>query len=201
MVEIESRAHERIIIGLAGPPGSGKSTLASVLVDEINAGEHHSAVVMPMDGFHLSNRQLRAKGIAPIKGARETFDVDGFLAALARIRKPGPQTVYVPDYRRDLHEPVAASIAITPETNIVVLEGNYLLLGCGPWREVSAYVDQPWFLDVDWNVCRQRLVARHIATGKASAAASEWVDRSDKANYDLVINDSIIEGVGMVSPV
>ncbi|WP_165612677.1 nucleoside/nucleotide kinase family protein [Mycobacterium kubicae] len=201
MVHIGSHAHARMIVGLAGPPGSGKSTLASVVVDEINARGQYSAVVMPMDGFHLSNVQLEKKGIAAIKGAPETFDVDGFIATLARIRKPSSKTVYVPDYSRVVHESIAASIAITPETNIVVLEGNYLLLGSGAWQEISSYIDQPWFLDIEWDVCRQRLIGRHIATGKPPAAASEWVDRSDKANYDLVVKNSRTKGVGVVSTV
>lgn len=198
ITDIGVRAHDQIIVGLAGPPGSGKSTLARDLVDEINARGECTATVLPMDGFHLSNLQLERKRIASIKGAPETFDVDGFIATLSRIRSPDRKTIYVPDYSRILHEPVAASIAITADTNIIVLEGNYLLLESGEWKDVRSYLEHAWFLNVEWAICRQRLTARQIASGKSLAAASEWVDRSDKANYELVVNGSRTQGVRLI---
>lgn len=188
-----------MIIGLAGPPGSGKSTVASYIVDEINRCEDSTAVVLPMDGFHLSNFQLEKNGIARIKGAPETFDVDGFLVALSRIRSPDQDTVYLPDYSRVLNEPIAASIAITEETKIIVVEGNYLLLDSGDWKRVWQYLDCAWFLNVGWEVCRDRLIARQMAGGKSFDEASEWVDRSDKANYELTVNGSRSQGVSLIS--
>ncbi len=188
-----------MIIGLAGPPGSGKSTLASYVVDEINRHGGNTAAVFPMDGFHLSNAQLEKKGIAQIKGAPETFDVDGFLWALSRLRSPRQGTLYVPDYSRILNEPIAASIGITVETNIIVVEGNYLLLESGNWKNVRQYLDRAYFLNFGWDVCRPRLVARQMAGGKSLTEASEWVDRSDKANFDLVANGSRTHGVCLIS--
>ena len=44
------------ILGITGPPGAGKSTLATALVDALAPG---TAVVVGMDGFHLSNTVLR----------------------------------------------------------------------------------------------------------------------------------------------
>jgi pantothenate kinase len=148
-----------------------------------------------MDGYHLSTFQLKRKGIASIRGAPQTFDVDGFIAALSRIRAPDGKTVYVPDYSRVLDEPIAASLAITAETNVVVVEGNYLLLEAGEWQNVWSHLTHGWFLDVEWAVCRQRLIARHIGSGKSLAAATEWVDRSDKANYDLIVGGSRTQDV------
>jgi pantothenate kinase len=198
IMDIKVPAHEQIIVGLAGPPGSGKSTLAKDLVDEINARGECTAKVLPMDGFHLSNSQLEQKGIASIKGAPETFDVDGFIATLSRIRSPERSTVFVADYSRVLDEPIAASIAITADTNVVVLEGNYLLLDSGSWKDVWSYLEHAWFLSVDWDVCRERLIRRQMASGKSIPAATEWVDRSDKANYDLVVSSSRTQGVRLI---
>ena len=190
---------QRMIIGLAGPPGSGKSTLARYVVDEINKHGYSTAIVLPMDGFHLSNSQLEKKGIAQIKGAPETFDVNGFVLALSRIRSPVHDTLYVPDYSRVFNEPIAASIGIRAETNTIVVEGNYLLLESGDWKNVWQYLDRAWFLNVPWEVCRNRLIARQIAGGKSLAEASEWVDRSDKANFELVVNGSRTQGVYLIS--
>jgi len=198
ITDIGLRAHEQVLVGLAGPPGSGKSTLARDLVDEINARRQYTAAVLPMDGFHLSNLQLERKGIASVEGAPETFDVDGFIATLSRIRSPGRKTVYVPDYSRVLREHIAASVAIAAETNIIVCEGNYLLLESGEWKDVWTYLEHAWFLNVEWAICRQRLTARHIASGKSVAAASEWVDRSDKGNYDLIVNGSRTKGARLI---
>jgi pantothenate kinase len=200
IADIEATPSEgRIIIGLAGPPASGKSTLARDVVDEINRRNGRVAVVLPMDGFHLSSFQLHEKGIAQIKGAPETFDVDGFIATLSRIRLPMQNTVYAPDYSRTVHEPIAASIAITDKTKIVIVEGNYLLLQTRGWRDVRQYLDQAWFLNVDWDECRERLVARQVAAGRSLDEAREWVDRSDKANYDLIVTGSKTQGVGLIS--
>ncbi len=105
----------------------------------------------------------------------------------------------MPDYSRVLNEPIAASIAITGETDIIVVEGNYLLLEFGDWKNVWQYLDRAWFLSVGWEVCRDRLIARQTAGGKSLTEASEWVERSDKANFDLVVNGSRAQGVFLIS--
>lgn len=196
--EIERHAGHRLIIGMAGPPGSGKSTLATHLVEEINKNGDDSAIVLPMDGFHLSNFQLAKVGLARIKGAPETFDVTGFIATLSRIRAPSQDPVYVPGFDRVLDEPIAASIAVTRNTRTILVEGNYILLESDVWRTASHFLDRAWFLDVGWDVCRDRLIARHMAGGRSVSAAAEFVDRSDKANYELIVNHSRKEGVRLI---
>ena len=54
----------RRIIGIAGCPGAGKSTLAAGLVAE----HPDTHVLVPMDGFHLADEQLRRLGRADRKG-------------------------------------------------------------------------------------------------------------------------------------
>lgn len=68
-----------------------------------------------MDGFHLSNAQLDRLGLRGRKGAPETFDVDGYVHLLRRLRSRQAGTVYAPDFDRDLDEPVAAGIAVPPQ--------------------------------------------------------------------------------------
>jgi pantothenate kinase len=190
---------QRLIIGLAGPPASGKSTLATVIADEINRQRRRSAIVLPMDGFHLSNSQLEHMRLNSVKGAPQTFDVKGFIVALSRIRSPAQDTIFVPVYDRVIHEPIAASIAISEQTHVVVVEGNYLLLDSGDWKDVRQYLDRACFLNVGWEVCRDRLIARQMAKGRSLAEASQWVDRSDKANYELIVSRSNIQGVCLIS--
>lgn len=77
----------RALLGLAGAPAAGKSTLARRLVAGVNdrLGEGTAAYV-PMDGFHLSNAQLDRLRLRDHKGAPETFDVDGYVVLLRRLR-------------------------------------------------------------------------------------------------------------------
>ena len=74
----------RRLLGLTGPPGAGTSTLAEGIVAALGP----AAVVVPMDGFHLSNDRLRQLGLADRKGAPETFDRAGYVDLLARLRDP-----------------------------------------------------------------------------------------------------------------
>jgi pantothenate kinase len=174
---------QRHIIGLTGPPGSGKSTLAQTLFGLAPA----RSVVVPMDGFHLANCELARLGRSERKGAEDTFDSAGYVALLHRIRTAPPnQLIYAPDFRREIEEAIAGAIAIQPEHRLVLTEGNYLLLEAGNWGAVRSLVDEIWYVEVDDAVRLQRLIARHIAFGRAEAAAREWVARTDEPNAALI---------------
>src|SRR5262249_27431090 len=75
----------RAILGITGPPGSGKSTLAALLASRLDPNKLWVANV-PMDGFHLADEALVRLGRRGRKGAIDTFDGDGYLALLRRIR-------------------------------------------------------------------------------------------------------------------
>ncbi len=173
---------ERRILGIAGAPGAGKSSLAEAVVRD--AG--NTAVLVPMDGFHLADVILARLGLLDRKGAPETFDAWGYAALLARLRSRPPETVYAPGFERDLEQPIAAAVAVPPEADLVVTEGNYLLLDRPEWRAVRAELDEVWFVHLPDAVRRERLVARHVAFGKTPQAAQAWVDRVDEPNARLV---------------
>ncbi len=173
---------ERRILGIAGAPGAGKSSLAEAVVRD--AGD--TAVLVPMDGFHLADVTLARLGLLDRKGAPETFDAWGYAALLARLRSRPLETVYAPGFERDLEQPIAAAVAVPPEADLVVTEGNYLLLDRPEWRAVRAQLDEVWFVHLPDAVRRERLVARHIAFGKTPRDAQAWVDRVDEPNARLV---------------
>lgn len=166
------------LLGLTGAPGVGKSTVAAAL-----AGRHDWGVV-PMDGFHYADVELRRRGLLEVKGAPDTFDAEGYAALLRRVRACEPSVV-APAFERDLEQPLAGAIAV-PATGTVVTEGNYLLLDEPRWRAVRAELDVVWHLHVDDDLRRERLVARHVRHGKTPDEARAWVARVDEPNARLV---------------
>jgi pantothenate kinase len=181
--ELAGRPGPRRILGLAGPPGAGKSALAGRLAQR--AGR--AAVVVPLDGFHLADAELIRLGRLGRKGAPDTFDADGYLALLGRIRSAGPGvTVYAPAFGRQLEQPIAGSIPVRPDTSLVITEGNYLLLDEPPWTVIRSLLDEVWWVDLGAAERRRRLIARHVRWGKTPPAAERFVAESDEANARAV---------------
>lgn len=174
---------QRYMLGLAGAPGAGKSTVAQRLLDALPG----RAVVVPMDGYHLANTELARLGRAGRKGAPDTFDSAGYVAMLARLRQRAPdEVVYAPEYRREIEEAVAGAIAVSPDIELVITEGNYLLLDQGHWAGVRARLDAVWYVDVDSDLRRERLAARHMRYGRTAEQAHAWVWQTDEPNAVLV---------------
>lgn len=204
----------RIVLGIVGAPGSGKSTLAEQIVVNLNAAHQNAAglreyetdpgadntacpaVVVPMDGFHLADAELERLGCHERKGAPDTFDAEGFGMALLRARAigPGGAPVYVPEFRREIDEPVAGAIAITDDIRVIITEGNYLLFDddngpsddVGRWSTARLQLTESWFVEVPDDIRRARLVARHAAYGVPPAAAAAKALGPDEQNAQLI---------------
>jgi pantothenate kinase len=172
----------RRILGIAGPPGAGKSTLAAYLAEHVGP----RAMVVPMDGYHLADVELRRLGRSEYKGAPDTFDAGGFVALLRRLREPSGEIVYAPGFERVIEQPIAGSIPVFPEIKLVITEGNYLLHDEGLWRGVRPQLDECWWIDLDGGPRRERLIERHVQFGKNRSEARSWVEGSDEANARTV---------------
>jgi pantothenate kinase len=173
---------ERRVLGITGAPGAGKGTVATRVLDALGP----AAVLVPMDGFHLANAELERLGRRDRKGAPDTFDAAGYVSLLRRIREGGPETVYAPEFRREIEESFAGAIPIEPDVPLVITEGNYLLLDSPPWSDIRGLLDEAWFLEPDRDIRIQRLIDRHVRYGKAPEQAREWVFRSDERNAGLI---------------
>ncbi|MGN9812134.1 nucleoside/nucleotide kinase family protein [Micromonospora sp. BQ11] len=175
-------AGSRHLLGIAGAPGAGKSTLAEQVVAAVGP----TARLVPMDGFHLAQAELERLGRTDRKGAADTFDANGYVSLLRRLRRLEPTSVWAPTFRRDLEEPVAGAIEVPPEVRLVVTEGNYLLVPDFPWEEIRSLLHEAWFLDLDVELRLRRLTARHEAYGRSPEDARRWARGSDEANAALV---------------
>ncbi len=173
----------RVLLGLVGPPGAGKSTVSLALATSLGP----IAQVVPMDGFHLASSELVRLGRAERKGAPDTFDSAGFAALLTRIRdQRDDEVVYAPEFRRDIEESVAGAIPIFGATEVIIVEGNYLLLDDARWGAVAALLDDVWYVEVADDLRRQRLVRRHESYGRSTEQAEAWVENTDEPNARLI---------------
>ena len=126
-----------------------------------------------------------------IKGAPETFDAAGYLAILRRLVAESRDTVYAPRFERAIEQPIAGAVEVGPDVDIVVTEGNYLLLDVPPWSAVRDLADEVWYLDVPEPERLRRLITRHVEFGRTIDEATERATRgSDADNADLVIKSA-----------
>ena len=186
ILELESQAHRRIAIGLAGGPGTGKSTLAAELVTMLNAVNPGSARLVPMDGFHMKHAKLEAMGQVDYKGAPHTFEGAEFVNFLHHL-KAAKTDVSGPLYSRKIEDVVESAFTVSADVRVLVVEGNYLLLTEGPWAGIKPLLDYSVFIDVPRDIVKARLLKRHGEEGLFSEERNRaHIERNDLPNYDLV---------------
>ncbi|SHI41331.1 nucleoside/nucleotide kinase family protein [Wenxinia saemankumensis] len=178
------RWQDRLVVGIAGAPGSGKSTLAGELAKRMNV-QKVPTVVVPMDGFHLDNAVLEARGLLPRKGAPESFDANGFLSLMRRIR--AGEEVFAPVFDRTRDIAIAGAQEVAPWHRVVIVEGNYLLLDEAPWSALADLWDVSVYLDVELPELRARLIQRWLSHNLSRAAATRRAEANDLVNATRVI--------------
>ncbi|CRK25256.1 hypothetical protein HYQ45_009978 [Verticillium longisporum] len=210
--------NQRLLIAIGGIPGSGKTTLSGIITTRLNALAAAAAAAaaastsspsssappvsapaafVPMDGYHLTRAQLStlpnpAEAHAR-RGAVYTFNGEAFLALVRALRAPltpRTPTIRAPSFDHAIKDPREDDIAVDPAHRIVVFEGNYVALDRPVWRDTAALMDELWFVDVDFDVARRRLVKRHVRAGIASDEAD--ADRRAREN-DLVNGREIVD--------
>lgn len=198
----------RVLAMLAAPPGAGKSTLLSFLERLAREKGLCGIQAIGMDGFHrrqddLLSHEIERDGqlipMVAIKGAPVTFELERLTERVKRVAA-GERCGW-PVYDRLLHNPVEDALRV--DGDIVLLEGNYLLLDMDGWRDLKTCADYTVSIRADEGLLRNRLIERRIKTGVEKDAATQFVDFSDMPNVRLCLEKTMpadvqlaIDGLG-----
>ena len=191
LLEARAATGGRVIAALAGAPGSGKSTLADKLAGKLNGRQPGMAAVLPMDGYHYDDLYLVPAGLRPRKGAPMTFDVGGLYHTLKRMRARDEVEVAVPVFDRKIEIARAGARVIPREVQVIVAEGNWLLLKQSPWDRLRPVFDVTVMVDVPEHVLRARLRGRWERLGLTEDQIIEKLEENDLPNGRWVRDGSI----------
>lgn len=204
---IEKCSRKPAMVGIAGGPGAGKSTIAQTVADKLLDEHGCPALVVSMDGYHIPQKKLNMLTMAGMikdengktlsyeeamsrRGATFTFDHEGLIADLRRVRQE--ERVSFPIYDRCISDPRLHGANLESKHLIVLCEGNYLLaLDDDAWSPLGEIWDDRWYVHVDEDVNKTRLIARHMERwneekerrfGKGRDGAQKKVEESDWKN-------------------
>jgi pantothenate kinase len=153
-----------------------------------------------MDGYHLTRAQLDALPDPETghkrRGAAFTFDGESYLQLVKKLREPllpETTTLHAPSFDHKIKDPVKDDIPISPQMRICVFEGNYCALSKSPWSEAAALMDEVWFVSVDFEIAKTRLIRRHVEAGIAEdeEAAARRADENDLVNGREIVENQV----------
>jgi pantothenate kinase len=171
----------------------------------VKDGHHPQAVLVSMDGFHLPRSTLDTlpnREEAYIRrGAPWTFDVIRFVGFIESLRawadgktstsdekQKEEEVIYAPTFSHKTKDPVEHGLQIPRNAQILIIEGNYLLLDEDGWRDVADMVDLRVYVDADLNTTRDRVAKRHVLAGIEKTLEDGYarVDANDALNGRLI---------------
>lgn len=173
----------RVIFGVIGKPGAGKSTVSQKVKERFPEDD---VAIISMDGYHLSNEVLDVQAKRDRKGAPDTFDVDGFVTLLAKVKSFTNEKITFPIFHREIEASVADEGVIFSTAKLIIVEGNYLLSIENGWGEVRQYLDKSWVIKLPDEVRMARLIRRHAESGKSHLDAESWARGSDENNAQFI---------------
>ena len=183
--------NERTLVAVAGAPGSGKSTISELLQAELESAQQLTAQIVPMDGFHYDNAILLERGLLSCKGAPDTFDAAGLKSLLTRLTSRPLVDVAVPVFDRESDLSRASARNIRCSSQVIIVEGNYLLLDTEPWSSLKSYFDTSVIIQTEKSILHQRLMHRWLSLDFNEQDARLKVDENDMPNAMTVMSHSV----------
>ena len=195
LTELQGLTDRKIIAFIAAPPAAGKTTLAQFLEKLSRENPLFTNIrALGMDGFHYDSEYLKKNKILrdgkeilmnDIKGAPETFDVDAMQIKLREVRQEGTDWNI---YDRIIHDVVHNAISV--EDDIILVEGNYLLLEDPRWTNIRVLADYTVFVKAAPELLTERLITRKMNTGLTREEAENFYRNSDSKNVERVLKNS-----------
>ena len=196
LTDLKMTMDRKVIAYLVSPPGAGKSTLAKFLeqLSRERSNEVEPIRALSMDGYHYTAAYMNVTTVdrdgeqilmRDIKGAPETFDVDLLVEKIREVRSEGTNWNI---YDRKIHDVLPDYWSV--EDDIILIEGNYLLLKEAGWTNVRVLADYSVFIDAEPYLLRERLINRKVAGGKSREEAEKFYDFSDGRNIERVLKNS-----------
>lgn len=196
LTDLKMTMDRKVIAYLAAPPGVGKTSLAQFLerLSHERSREVDKIRALSIDGYHFTNAYMNITSVErdgrkilmnDIKGAPETFDIDLLIDKIREVRQEGTNWNV---YDRRIHDILPDYLSV--EDDILLIEGNYLLLKEKGWTNVRVLADYSVFIEAEPNFLRERLINRKMAGGKSRTAAEAFYDFSDSKNIELVLKNS-----------
>ena len=177
----------RLVVYLAAPPGAGKSTLSAFLSHLSETNKDISKIQsIGIDGFHYPQKYIESHTVfrdgkvipmKQVKGSPETYDLHRLTNSIRALQDNDTKW---PIYDRNLHDVVQDAILVNGD--IVLIEGNWLLLDEVGWRELSTLCDYSIFISADEDMLKERLIQRKIFGGMSPEDAAVFYAQSDGVN-------------------
>lgn len=195
LTQRQKETKERFVVFVAAPPAVGKTTLCQFL--EYLSQQHDDITdvqAVGLDGFHYHSDYINSHNawisgkevpMKSVKGCPETYDTEKLTQKLQRIKK---ENILWPIYDRNIHDVVEDVTKVTKD--IVLIEGNWLLLKEEPWASMKEAADYTILILAEEEMLKERLIGRKEKGGLTRQEAEEWYINSDSVNVRRVLETS-----------
>lgn len=196
LTALQKEKSSRIIVFLAAPPAVGKTTLCQFL-EYLSKQEKDVTEVqaLGLDGFHYHSDYINSHNavvlgktvpMKTVKGCPETYDTDKLQEKLAKIKD---ENILWPIYDRNIHDVVEDMTEVTKD--IVLIEGNWLLLNEEPWKSLKETADYTILIQSEEEMLKERLISRKVKGGSSREDAQAWYINTDSVNVKRVLTTSM----------
>ncbi|WP_277631099.1 nucleoside/nucleotide kinase family protein [Atopococcus tabaci] len=182
----------RVIAYLAAPPGTGKTTL-SLFMEYLYKQQDfpYTFQSVSIDGYHHKREYLLTHWLEEgktrvrlndVKGSPESFNLEVLKRNILTLQHSPVEWAV---YDRQLHDVSEETTWV--DADIVLIEGNWLLLNEENWDELRDYCDLSIFIEAEESLLRPRLIERKMKGGFSQTEAAAFYAASDRKNVCRVL--------------